>query len=67
MTTYYNPKTHQTAKVNSDKADKDGNVWVQIDGGFPKQVNWDNFLKEFNSIVCDVKMQQVKNDQRESI
>lgn len=60
MTTYYNPATNQTAKVNSTQADKDGNVWVEIDGGFPKQVNWDNFLKEFNSIVCDVKMQQVK-------
>lgn len=60
MTTYYNPTTNQTAKVNSNKADKDGNVWVQIDGGMPKLVNWDEFLRGFNSIICDVKMQQVK-------
>ena len=46
MTTYYNPTTHQTAKVNSTKADKDGNVWVQIDGSVPQMVNWDEFLRE---------------------
>ena len=32
---YYNPTTNQTAQVNSDKADKDGKVWVQIDGAMP--------------------------------
>lgn len=57
---YYNPTTHQTAKVNSTQADKDGNVWVQIDGGMPQMVNWDEFLREFNSIICDVKIQEVK-------
>lgn len=60
MTTYYNPATNQTAKVNSTQADKDGNVWVQIDGGMPKLMNWNEFLKAFNGIVCDVKVQQVK-------
>lgn len=58
MTTYHNPTTHQTAKVNSDKADKDGNVWVQIDGGMPKLVNWEVFLREFNSIICNAKIQE---------
>lgn len=47
MTTYYNPATGQTAIVNSDKADKDGNVWVEIDGGLPQKVNWERFVKEF--------------------
>lgn len=59
MTTYHNPTTNQTAKVNSTQADKDGNVWVQIDGGMPQMVNWGEFLREFNSIICDVKIQEV--------
>ena len=50
MTTYHNPTTNQTAQVNSDKADKDGNVWVEIDGAMPQIVNWEKFLTEFNSI-----------------
>lgn len=61
MTTYYNLTTNQTAKVNSTQADKDGNVWVQIDGGEPKMVNWETFLKEFNSIICGVKIQNRSN------
>lgn len=29
MTTYYNEQNNQLAKVNSSKADKDGNIWVE--------------------------------------
>lgn len=58
MMKYYNPETEQTARVNSEKADKDGNVWVEIDGGMPKLVNWDEFLKAFNSIICNAKIQK---------
>lgn len=47
MSIYYNPTTGDTAKVNSDKADKDGNVWVEIDEGLPQKVNWERFVKEF--------------------
>ena len=47
---YYNPNTNQTATVNSDKADADGNVWVEIDGQMPFKINWEEFLKEFNSL-----------------
>lgn len=50
MTYYYNHATKQTAKVNSDKADKDGNVWVEIDGGLPQKENWVEFLKRFKSM-----------------
>lgn len=57
---YYNCATGQIAQMNSQKADKDGNVWVQIDGGVPQMVNWEEFLTEFNSIICDVKIQEVK-------
>ncbi|MDO4440553.1 MAG: hypothetical protein Q4B81_00030 [Moraxella sp.] len=48
MTLYYNPKTGQTDRVN--KADKDGNVWVEIDGGMPVKMNWHEFLIEFNTL-----------------
>ena len=48
---YYNPNTNQTATVNSDKADADGNVWVEIDGQMPVKINWEEFLKEFNGLV----------------
>ncbi|WFF39273.1 hypothetical protein LU290_03355 [Moraxella nasibovis] len=48
MTCYYNPKTGQTAKVN--KADKDGKVWVEIDGGMPVKMNWREFLREFRTL-----------------
>lgn len=47
---YYNPNTNQTATVNSDKADADGNVWVEIDGQMPVKINWEEFLKEFNGL-----------------
>lgn len=57
--TYYNPTTNQTAKVNSTQADKDGNVWVQIDGGMPQMVNWDEFLKAFNSLTGNVNNQKI--------
>lgn len=55
MTCYYNPKTGQTAKVNSDKADKDGNVWVEIDGGMPVKMNWHEFLRKFSSLCKKAK------------
>ena len=48
MTRYYNPMTGQTAKVNSDKADKDGNVWVKIGDESPIKINWEEFLKRFS-------------------
>lgn len=50
MTYYYNPKTGQTAKVNSDKADKDGKVWVEIDGAMPVKMDWREFLRRFSSL-----------------
>ena len=58
MTTYYNPTTGQTAQVNSDKADKDGNVWVEIDGRLPQKVNWERFVKEF--ILANIKDEPTK-------
>lgn len=58
MTRYYNPMTEQTAKVNSDKADKDGNVWVEIDEGLPQKVNWERFVKEF--ILANIKDEPTK-------
>ena len=58
MTTYYNHATGQTAKVNSDKADKDGNVWVEIDGGLPELFNWERFVKEF--ILANIKDEPTK-------
>ena len=51
MRIYYNPTTGDTAKVNSDKADKDGNVWVEINGGMPKKENWAKFISEFKEMV----------------
>lgn len=51
MTTYYNPTTGQTAKVNSEKADKDGNVWVEINGGEQQKMNWSEFLSKFKGIL----------------
>ena len=59
MTTYHNPTTNQTSQVKSNKADKDGNVWVQIDGGMPQMVNWDEFLKAFNSLAGNVNNQEI--------
>lgn len=58
MTTYYNFETGQTAIVNGDKADKDGNVWVEIDGGLPQKVNWERFVKEF--ILANIKDEPTK-------
>lgn len=51
MTTYYNPTTGDTAKVNSKQADKDGNVWVEINGGMPEKRNWKKFISEFKVIL----------------
>lgn len=45
MTTYYNPTTGDTAKVNSDKADKNGDVWVEINGGMPEKKIGLNFYQ----------------------
>lgn len=47
---YYNCATGQIAQMNSQKADKDGNVWVQIDGKCPEKKDYEKFIKEFNSI-----------------
>ena len=51
MTTYYNPTTGDTAKVNSDKADKNGDVWVEINGGMPKKENRTKFKSEFKVML----------------
>lgn len=51
MRTYYNPTTGDTAKVNSDKADKDGNVWVEINGGMPEKRNWSDFIEKFKVML----------------
>lgn len=55
MTCYYNPKTGQTARVNSQQADNDGNVWVEIDGGMPVKMSWHEFLREFSSLCKKAK------------
>lgn len=54
MSLYYNPTAHQTATINSDKADKDGNVWVEIDGQLPQKINYDEFVKNW-SIGHEIK------------
>lgn len=51
MTTYYNPTTGDTAKVNSDKADKNGDVWIEINSGMPQKENWAKFISEFKEIL----------------
>ena len=51
MRIYYNPKTGETAKVNSQKADKDGSVWVEINGGIPEKENWKKFISEFKVML----------------
>ncbi len=51
MSLYYDPATRQTATCNSDKADKDGNVWVEINGGMPQKKNWSKFIAEFKVIL----------------
>lgn len=51
MRIYYNPTTGDTAKVNSDKADKDGDVWIEINGGMPKKENWTKFISEFKVML----------------
>ena len=55
MSIYYNTTTGDTAKVNSEKADKDGNVWVEIDGRVPEKRNWEEFIKEFS--LASVKIE----------
>mgnify|MGYP000874012975 CR=1 FL=1 len=47
----YIDKDGKIAKVLSDKADINGDVWVEIDGQMPVKINWEEFLKEFNSIL----------------
>lgn len=55
MSLYYNPTTHQTATCNSDKADKDGNVWVEIDGQLPQKANYEQFIKAFKGMGNETK------------
>ncbi|MFB6349459.1 hypothetical protein ACFBZI_08500 [Moraxella sp. ZJ142] len=50
---YYNQATGQTAKINSDKADSHGNIWVEIDGGMPVKMSYDEFIKQFKAIVSE--------------
>ena len=46
----YIDKDGKIAKVLSDKADINGDVWVEIDGQMPVKINWEEFLKEFNGL-----------------
>lgn len=54
MRVYHNPTTGDTAIINSDKADKDGNIWVEIDGKLPEPVNYDEFIHQF-TIIGELK------------
>lgn len=56
MSFYYNPSTHQTATINSDKADKDGNIWVEIDGQLPVKINYEQFIKQFKGMGNEAKI-----------
>ena len=56
MSLYYNPTTHQTATCNSDKADKDGNVWVEIDGALPTKIKYEQFIKAFKGMGNEIKI-----------
>lgn len=60
MSFYYNPITHQTATINSDKADKDGNVWVEIDGALPIKINYEQFIKAFKGMGNETKIKSIK-------
>ena len=62
MTTYYNLTTNQTAQVNSEKADKDGNVWVEIDGAMPRLMNWQEFIRDFNSIAVSTSSSTISRN-----
>lgn len=46
----YIDKDGKIAKVLSDKADINGDVWVKIGDESPIKINWEEFLKEFNSL-----------------
>lgn len=59
MITYHNPETDETAKINSEKADKDGNVWVQIDGDTPKLMNYNKFIKNFNRMLTNDQVKKL--------
>ena len=56
MSLYYNPTTNQTATCNSDKADKDGNVWVEIDGALPIKINYEQFIRAFKEMGNEAKI-----------
>ena len=47
----YIDKDGKIAKVLSDKADINGDVWVKIGDENPIKINWEKFLKEFNGFV----------------
>ena len=46
----YMDKDGKIAKVLRDKADINGDVWVKIGDESPIKINWEEFLKEFNSL-----------------
>ncbi|WII94683.1 hypothetical protein LU276_06545 [Moraxella haemolytica] len=50
MRVYLNPATDQTAVINSDKADKDGKIWVEINNALPTKMSYDEFITKFTSI-----------------
>lgn len=47
----YIDKDGKIAKVLSDKADINGDVWVKIGDENPIKINWEEFLKKFNGLV----------------
>lgn len=50
MRVYLNPATDQTAVINSDKADKDGKIWVEINHTPPVKMSYDEFISQFTTI-----------------
>lgn len=50
MRVYHNPTTGDTAILNSDKADKDGNIWVEINNALPIKMSYDEFITKFTSM-----------------
>lgn len=46
----YIDKDGKIAKVLSDKADINGDVWVKIGDESPIKINWEEFLEKFNGL-----------------
>ncbi|MBE9597161.1 hypothetical protein [Moraxella sp. K2450] len=50
---YHNPATGQTATTADSKADKDGNICICIDETKYTQINYHDFISNFNSIITE--------------